>query len=328
MPEANGSAPDSDDDIGLLKRQLDETKRRLSDSESARRAERDGRLRGEQQIRAESQGRFMAQKSAVESSIHAHETAISGFEAELAAAMRAGNSEASAKITRDIARLETRLEGLRNSKEQIDAIERQGGPQPQLQVDPTEDPRIRNMSATSKDWVKRHPQFLTDESFFNETVGYHNLAKAKKIEVDSAKYFAFIEYKLGLSDVDPEEEPDSEQRRPSARQQADISGDITPADIERDNRGFDRERRPDRRPERGDATSSAARPSRGAANSGESYAESGHSGTGDAYLTPAELEIAQLSYPDEWAKDPRIARRLYSDHKKYLKSIGKIGTGH
>jgi hypothetical protein len=322
MPDLNGSAPDSDDDIGALKRQLAEAKQMLADTEHARKAEHDGRVRGEQRIQAESGARFMAQKSAVESSIHAHETAIAGYEQDLARAMQVQDSNAMSKITRDIARLETRLEGLRNSKEQIDQIERSGGPRPQPV--PGEDPRLATMSETSKDWVRRHPQFLTDENFFNKTVGYHNLAKAEGHAVDSPGYFAFIERKLGLREAD---EDDDQRPRPSREHQADISGDIAPPD---DNRGFDRgaiQRERDRRPER-DATSSAARPSRGAANSGESYAESGHSGGSDPHLTPAELEIAQLSYPDEWAKDPRIAKKLYGDHKKYLKSIGKIGTGH
>jgi phage I-like protein len=72
-------------------------------------------------------------------------------------------------------------------------------PEPQyVPADPVEAFASR-LSATSADWVRKNPQFVTDQRLNRKMIRAHEDAVDDGIAVDTPAYFAAIEAKLGVA---------------------------------------------------------------------------------------------------------------------------------
>ena len=60
-----------------------------------------------------------------------------------------------------------------------------------------------NMSEPSKEWTRKHPQFLLNKTTHHRVLSSHHLAIAKKIPTDTPEYFAFIEQNSGFVPFTP-----------------------------------------------------------------------------------------------------------------------------
>lgn len=311
-----GSAQDSgeDDVVQNLKRQVSDAQKKIKTTEEARRAESSGRQKAEGRLVASERQRFVDNEVAVDNIIYSHEQLLSSLEADLAAAIGAGDSAAQAKVHRNITTAQTRLDNAKGQKAQIEAIKKQGGPIVQPVGEDGEDPRLAQYPPTTRAWIKKHPQFLTDDAFKRKALALHTKAvDLDGIALESPEYFEAIERGLGLRRAAP--------RRGEAR-----GGGV---DFDAGQGGDD-----DRDPVSGASdvddpeptTSTGGRSNRRAADSGDDGGP-GHSGD-SVTLSAEQREVAQFAYPDEWAKDPKVAIKMYTDNLRVLKREGRLGTGH
>lgn len=310
-----GSAQDTgeDDVVQNLKRQVSDAQKKIVATEEARRAESSGRQKAEGRLVASERQRFADNEVAVDNVIYSHEQLLTSLEADLAAAIAANDSAAQAKVHRNITTAQTRLDVAKGQKAQIETIKKQGGPVVQPVVEDGEDARLAQYPPTTREWIKKHPQFLTDEAFKRKALALHTQAvDLEGIRLESPEYFEHIEKGLGLRRATP-------QRRRGEARGGDVDFDAGKEDDDPLSGAADVDE-----PE--PTTSTGGRSNRRAANSGD---DGNPDHSGDAVtLNSAQREAAQFSFPDEWAKDPRVAMKMYTDNLRILKREGRLGTGH
>lgn len=128
------------------------------------------------------------------------------LEDEYAKAMESGDFRGAAKVQ---TRMAENVNNLKQLEMGLDALTQQRQ-QPQQQRQPvreaprTEDP-VEKVAATltprSADWVRKHPEYVTDPKKQNKMVAAHYAAMAEGHEVDSTDYFRFVESTLGVNDT-------------------------------------------------------------------------------------------------------------------------------
>lgn len=90
----------------------------------------------------------------------------------------------------------------------------------QQNLDPVESVASR-LSPRSADWVRRHPQYATDQRLFQKMVAAHNLAVADGHRADSDEYFQAVEETLKINrKVDQNESALSSASEPSRRRES------------------------------------------------------------------------------------------------------------
>lgn len=182
---------DTDKAIADLKKQLD--------------AERAARYEAENRARQSSNSAAQAENDKHQANLHLVNGAIEAMtreseilEANLANAMANGDHAQVATITRAISDASTKLNQLRLGKESLENQAPQPIQQMPRTVDPVEDFASR-LSPRSADWVRAHPQCVTDPRLMQKMIAAHNIAVADGIPADSDEYFEFVEDTLKMS---------------------------------------------------------------------------------------------------------------------------------
>ncbi len=163
-------------------------------------AERSRREATETGRRAESaeEARYNSEVTAVSAALAATNAEIERAEEALAVAQEAGNYRDAARANREmvvaaakLTRIEERKAWLDTNKTQILEASR-----PRQQTQQQDDlARIlgHDPSAGERAWVRDNPEFLTDNEFRSAIAQYHQEAVRKKIPVDSARYYEYID---------------------------------------------------------------------------------------------------------------------------------------
>jgi hypothetical protein len=144
----------------------------------------------------------------------------------LQAAQEAGDWAKAKVLQRTLARAEAKLLRLDEAKSEIEAERarraaepetRRAEPQQQRQVapDPIEE-FINRQSPLSRDWLKAHREFITDQRKNAKLVAAHNDAIAEGLVVESPEYFSHVETFVGLRQA--------EQRAPQQQRQNGANG--------------------------------------------------------------------------------------------------------
>jgi DNA repair exonuclease SbcCD ATPase subunit len=220
-----------EDDASDLRRQLDDMKRskeegdrRINEEIAARQAaEQRGREReheaSQSKIRAED-----AEYDAILNAIGAAESEAESAQRDIAMSSEASDAKGVAEASRRLARAESRLVQLQDGKEAIEraktaqaAREKAGGNTQQQQRVTNQQPTIEeyinqlpNLLQSQRDWLKAHPDALTDQRKNLRLQGAHVEAEDKGFRPGTAKYFTYLEERLGYqpaeSDVDDEQD--------------------------------------------------------------------------------------------------------------------------
>lgn len=234
LQEEAEEAPE--EEVGDLKRQLDdmrkaqvESDRRLQSEIRARQeAERAREQReyeaGSYRIRAED-----AEYDAILNAIGHAQAEAERAQYEIAAYSEAGDHKAVAEANRRLARAEGRLAQLEDGKAAIEdqksrqaaqykAQQEQRREQPQApQRQPTVEEyidQIPNLLQSQRDWLKQHPETMTDNRVNMRLQAAHIEAEDRKFRPGSKQYFDHIEQRLGYAA--PEEEEEEVTRTPVA----------------------------------------------------------------------------------------------------------------
>lgn len=189
--------------------------------------ERQARLEAEERARLVSQELNNAYSRAENSDLDVVTSAINTISRDneiltekLAESMAGGDYQAAAQIQRAISNNEAKLLQLENGKAAMLAKPKQA---PQISSDPVEQ-FASQLSARSADWVRKHPQCVTDPRLQQKMIAAHNLAVADGYQPDTDDYFGYIEDTLKLNQrkerqvQDEEESPLSSASKPSQRQ--------------------------------------------------------------------------------------------------------------
>jgi len=169
------------------------------------------------QLEQERQARFDAErraKDAVESArsskmdvertnLQLLETAIESIKqdnAVLKARMRdahaIGDTDAMFDLQEAVSKNTYKLEHIEDGRKRLESQIRQ--PQVETSRDPVE-ALASQLTPRSADWVRRHPQCVTDQRLYQKMIASHNLAVADGFAPDSDEYFEAIENTMKLS---------------------------------------------------------------------------------------------------------------------------------
>ena len=176
-------APDVQDTVSELKRQVN--------------AEREARVAAEKRAHhantEKDDTEIQLVSSAIDSVLRDSEILKSNYQI----AMQTQDFAKAADIQQLMGEKSAQLQQLRNGLEAMNSKPKTQEPQ-YVPADPVEAFASR-LSATSADWVRRNPQFVTDQRLNRKMIRAHEDAVDDGIPVDTPAYFAAIEAKLGVS---------------------------------------------------------------------------------------------------------------------------------
>jgi len=188
-------APSVDQGIADLQRQLDAERQRAANAEQ--RATQAQHEAGQFKSQAE-QNQYTAISRALEAANAAGEAA----ENKYTAAMEAGDYKAAAKAQAEIARVVNQQTQLEAGKTQMEAM--RNDPryrQPQTpQIDPNSfEGRISNATPRTQQWLRAHPDAITDPEKNAEVLLAHQRAIKAGYQPDTDGYFAYVEQNAGYT---------------------------------------------------------------------------------------------------------------------------------
>ena len=224
--------PEEKDDAADLRKQLEDL--RKANEESSRRVQEEiaARQAAEARVREREQEAHRSQIRAEDAEYDAILNAIGAAESEAEAAQRdiaVGTEASDAKIvaeaSRRLARAESRLSQLEDGKA---AIERAKSAQaamakeaPIQQQRPTQAPTVEqyidqlpNLLPSQRDWLKEHPDAITDNRKNLRLQGAHVEAEDQGFRPGTQKYFNYLEQRLGYAEPEDAMDDDSERRVP------------------------------------------------------------------------------------------------------------------
>lgn len=230
----------SDEPVAALKKQYEDLKKSDADTKAALAAkDAEARRHADEATRAR-QALAQANVAIVESNTAAIDNAIAAAEAEAAAAARdqtaayqAGNFEEAAAFGLKAARAVAKVERLSEGKADLDVRREQQRTTPAQPQPPANDfeSRISNAAPRAKEWLRAHPQYVTDERMSLRAAAADSLALAEGIQRETDAYFDFCERQLGLkSDPAPAQtaQPARQQSRTGTMPAAPVSRDVSP----------------------------------------------------------------------------------------------------
>ena len=182
--------------------------------------ERQGRIDAERRAAEAGATAHRARSEVQDSNIHLVSSAIENGR-QIAETLKAGYRDAMANGDYDaVAEIQSAMVDNSNKLLQLEqgkiALENQTlepAPQPYRHADPVEE-FTSQLSYRSAQWVRSHPEFVTDQRLNNKMIAAHNLVVSDGIEPDTDDYFDAIEdvLKIGRRDEPEVRQP---QRRAS-----------------------------------------------------------------------------------------------------------------
>jgi hypothetical protein len=170
-----------------------------------------------------------AQYDSILNAIQAAQADAERAQYEIAAFSEAGDHKAVAESNRRLARAESRLAQLEDGKAAIEDQKsreaarlkaahqqpQQQQPQRQFTVEEYID-QIPNLLQSQKDWLKSHPETMTDNRVNTRLQAAHFETEELKYRPGSKEYFKHIEERLGYAKPEGEEEEEEMTRTPVA----------------------------------------------------------------------------------------------------------------
>lgn len=202
-----------DDGLETLKQQLER--------------ERQARAEAERRANEAAQTAYQAQAEMQDSNLHLVTNAIETVNQTNAIlkgnyrdAMAAGDYDLAAEIQAEMSSNAAKLLQLEQGKQALESAPRTEAPRPYT-ADPVE-ALASQLSPRSADWVRRNPQFATDQRLYQKMIAAHNLAVADGIDPDTEDYFASIEETLRIRsrNDDSYEDASSAAAKPVQRRSA------------------------------------------------------------------------------------------------------------
>jgi hypothetical protein len=167
--------------------------------------ERSARYEAENRARQSSNTAAKAETDVHQANLHLVNGAIESMtreteilKANYANATANGDNEQAANIAYAMSETATKLNQLRLGKESLESQTPQRVQPMERRMDPVEE-FASQLSPRSADWVRAHPQCVTDQRLMQKMIAAHNIATADGIPADSDEYFEFVEDTLKMN---------------------------------------------------------------------------------------------------------------------------------
>lgn len=136
-------------------------------------------------------------------------TAKETLKAQYADAMAAGDFVKAADINSAMVDTATKLTSLENGKIAIETAPKREARRAALTSGDPVEARLAEwkLSPKSADWVRRHPEYATNDALTKKMILADNVARLNDLEADTPEYFAFVEKTLGLGHSDQRRDP-------------------------------------------------------------------------------------------------------------------------
>jgi hypothetical protein len=218
-----------------LEEGVEELKQRLAAAEARAKAAEDAKHKAEVEAYA---ARGTVQETNLQLVSNAIDTLRQSNEiakANYKAAMSAGDYDAAATYQEEMSGHAAKLLQLEQGKQVLEST-----PLPVAPVQRSTDPVeafAAQLSPRSAEWVRRHPQFVTDPRLNQKMIAAHNMVMADGGVADSDDYFTEVERLLGVGKAPPAAtaEAMSEAAQPTARRATSTPPPAAP--VSRDTRG-------------------------------------------------------------------------------------------
>lgn len=176
--------------------EADDLRKRIDDAE--RRAQEAAKRAQEADERAHAAGRSTneAKVAAITNSMEVLNAKIAAGKDSIAKAYEAGDFAAIAEATTTLTKLQAQLIQLEDGKDALAEEAKRPAPKPQPASDL--EAKLQGVPVKSADWLRQHPEFVTDDAKARKVLAAHNLAMLNDIAVESDTYFRFIEEQVGL----------------------------------------------------------------------------------------------------------------------------------
>jgi hypothetical protein len=185
---AKSDAPDPNEAIQTLKRQLDESESARRHAENAARAEYERSQRASREVED-------TNLTLVNNAIETVRRESEILENNLADAFSLGDHRQAAAIQRQISANEARLLQLETGRDAMKAQPRQPAPPPRM--DPVE-ALASTLSPRSAEWVRKHPEYARDTRKMQKMIAAHQMVVSDDVEPDTDDYFERVETLLGV----------------------------------------------------------------------------------------------------------------------------------
>lgn len=189
--EKSAELATSDNELEKIRGELERSRKQQQSLESQLQEERRGRTEANSRVVTETNNRLSAEEVAISNAIAASTSEAERLESEIVAAQENGKFSEAAKLTRQLASAQTKIDGWTNRKEQLETWKEQQKNRPAEVVDPNS-----HLSARTRAWIDRNPKFKTDENFRKKAQGYANLAESEGLAIDSDEYFEYVDSRI------------------------------------------------------------------------------------------------------------------------------------
>lgn len=194
-----------DEDLDALRQQLQQEKDDKLRATRELAVERERGRTAQAQARQATEGQIQAQLDSVENGIKALTAEADKLEQDVVQAAADGKWADHAKLTRLLATAQGRIEQLNSAKAQIGSAREQVKQGPDLSA----------YTPKTQEWIKRHPEFLSDQAFHAKAMAAHYRSQAEGIEPDSDAYFSMIDEATEAS-TKPEPKPEKPKGKTTA----------------------------------------------------------------------------------------------------------------
>jgi hypothetical protein len=186
----------------------------------------------EAELSRERTDREDAEYNSILTAMAAEQSTIEKAEADYAAAAAAGDWATAAKAQRIMAvaggRLDRLEDGKRTFESKREAVRTQPQPQPQQRQAPSFEQQIAGLPQNAQQWLRNHPEFMTDPAKNQEIQSAHNyLVNRKKVAQFSDAYFEALDQEFGFREAPkPAPQPAPQQQRRSMPMTAPVSREV------------------------------------------------------------------------------------------------------
>lgn len=167
--------------------------------------ERQARFEAEKRARAEAERARQAYSDVEDTNLQLINSAISTVQRDIdlmkdkyAESMAVGDYNKAAELQAAMSSNAAKLLQLENGKSALEAKAKEAPARGQERYSDPVEAFASQLSPKSADWVRKHPQFVTDSRLNQKMIAAHNLAMADGYEADSDDYFAAIEETLKI----------------------------------------------------------------------------------------------------------------------------------
>ena len=229
--DAKGAAPGRvPAELGVddLKRQVDEARLQAERERNAR-AEAERRAQqNEQQVRRYAGEVQDSQYHIIANAIDATQKESAAIKRDYAEALERGDYAVAADLQERLSDARHRLGTLQQGRDALE-MQRQAPPRTEGRVEQPRQPAapptpeqqfegyVRQFTQRTQEFMRRHPQVVTDRTMNFRATAAHNDAMAENLQPDTDAYFDFVERRLGLrQDSRQNGRQDNQRRAPVA----------------------------------------------------------------------------------------------------------------